>query len=132
MLLLGGTRGWWWRPGRAVLGVPAMEMEKEFHRLDQAASWAAMYQVRGSRLGSAPRCWGGGGALVPLPVPAAEGRGGSALRLPSRLACPPSPFAEGGGGEEAPGGSPLPYRAPGVPEQPSGRSCPAAGGSSVG
>ncbi|XP_046786527.1 tyrosine-protein phosphatase non-receptor type 1 isoform X7 [Gallus gallus] len=29
---------------QAGRGVPAMEIEKEFHRLDQAASWAAIYQ----------------------------------------------------------------------------------------
>ena len=35
--------------GQAWRGAPTMEIEKEFHRLDQAASWAAIYQVRGSR-----------------------------------------------------------------------------------
>lgn len=35
--------------GQAWRSVPTMEIEKEFHRLDQAASWAAIYQVRGSR-----------------------------------------------------------------------------------
>lgn len=33
--------------GQAWRGVPTMEIEKEFHRLDQAASWATIYQVRG-------------------------------------------------------------------------------------
>lgn len=32
------------RGGQAWRGAPTMEIEKEFHRLDQAASWAAIYQ----------------------------------------------------------------------------------------
>lgn len=68
---------------QAGRGVPAMEIEKEFHRLDQAASWAAIYQVRGGR--PAPlcprRC---GGALTSRPFSAAA-------RLRSLSACPGCP-----------------------------------------
>lgn len=79
-------------PEQRVLGVragrrvPAMELEKEFHRLDQAASWAAIYQVRGGR--PAPLCpQRRGGALCSRPFSAA-----ARLRSPSAR---PEPRADG-------------------------------------
>lgn len=108
---------------RAGRGVPAMEMEKEFHRLDQAASWAAIYQVRGGR--PAPLCPRRRGealcfgrSLPPsgsasLRRPGAP-RGRRRLPLPSQLSLPPFPprrcralLPLSPGVQEAPRRSPL-------------------------
>lgn len=70
--------------GQAWRGVPTMEIEKEFHRLDQAASWAAIYQVRGSRPAR----------LLP-PSPCAEAGSAPSLTVSLLLpgSAPPSPAA---------------------------------------
>lgn len=105
-----------------------MEMEKEFQRLDQAASWPAIYQVRGSARPALPRPRAGSAACL-RSLPAARSLRDAAGAAPA-LPCPGSPLAprlSGTGSRRSPLGGPR----PGCPA----RRCPpgaaAAGASSA-